>query len=453
MAATDEVTLDGQNTIFALSSGAGRAGVAVVRVSGPAASRTIEALSGRLPQPRSAAFRRLKTRDGDILDEALVLWIPGPKSETGEDMVEFHVHGSRAVVAALYRELGAIDGCRLAEPGEFVRRAFTNGKLDLNGVEGLADLIDAETEGQRRQAIRQASGELDRLYRHWRSDLVDCMGLVEAAIDFSDEGDVAHSAVEDARARARVLLTAIDAHLALAHRGEIVREGFRVALVGAPNVGKSSLLNALAARDVAIVSDEPGTTRDVIEVRLDLGGLPVVIADTAGLRDGGGTVEREGMRRTLERAAAADLVLWVVDATSDEGRSPVAGEGFDRPSVTVVNKCDLRPGGSGRSVEGDLLVSALTGEGLDRLVAHIGARAAEAAGAGGGDLGPTNERQRLLLAKARRHVASFIAGGIGAIELEAEALRCAAGALGRLTGRIDPEDVLGAVFGRFCIGK
>ena len=304
------------DTIFALSSGHGRAGVAVIRVSGPMAGVVIERMAAPRPKPRFAAFRTIAhPGSGEVLDQALVLWFPAPKSETGEDMAELQVHGGRAVIAGVLGAIGSIAGCRPAEPGEFARRAFENGKLDLTGIEGLADLIDAETAAQRRQALRQADGALARLYGGWRAELIEAMALLEAAIDFSDEGDVAHDAETMARAKVAALADAIARHLDDGHRGELVRDGFQVVLAGAPNSGKSSLLNALARRDVAIVSDEAGTTRDIIEVKLDLEGLPVVVSDTAGIREAAGKVEQEGIRRALQRAKQADLVVWLVDAT------------------------------------------------------------------------------------------------------------------------------------------
>jgi tRNA modification GTPase len=441
-------------TIFALSSGRGRAGVAVIRVSGPGAGFAVEALAGRLPQPRQAAFRRLANRDGDLIDEALVLWFPGPKSETGEDMAEFQVHGSRAVLSALFRALGALPAFRMAEPGEFVRRAFLNGKVDLTQAEGIADLVDAETDAQRRQALRQVTGGLAGLYDGWRQQLTFAMALVEGAIDFSDEADVTADVLREADMAADRLLGELRGHLAGAHRGEVVRDGFRVVLAGPPNVGKSSLLNALARRDVAIVSDEAGTTRDVLEVRLDLGGVPVVLTDTAGLRDAVGKVEQEGIRRTLARAEDADLVLWVVDALAPVPEPAGALRGGQAPILAVANKCDAVTGAL--AFPADIRLSAKTGDGLERLTDELARRAVDAAGdQAAGDLVPTSERQRVILQAALNHLEGFARGRSEdrPIELLAEDLRLAGQQLGRLTGRIDAEDVLGAVFARFCIGK
>ena len=280
-------------------------------------------MAGGIPEPRHAVLRTLRhPHSGHRLDQALVLYFKSPASETGEDLAELQTHGGRAVLAAVLDALAAISGCRLAEPGEFVRRAFTNGKLDLTQAEGLADLIDAETEGQRRQALAQASGALARLYEGWRAEIIAASALVEAAIDFSDEADVSERAVEQAEVKASSLLKQLSSHLADGHRGEILRDGFRIVLAGPPNVGKSSLLNALAKREAAIVSAEAGTTRDVIEVRLDLGGLPAVISDTAGIREATSSIEAEGIRRTLAQTRSADLVLWLIDVTAATPKPP-----------------------------------------------------------------------------------------------------------------------------------
>jgi tRNA modification GTPase len=340
--------------------------------------------------------------------------------------------------------LGKLEGCRLAEPGEFARRGFENGKIDLAEVEGLADLVEAETEAQRRQALAQSSGKLSELYEGWRGRLIEIAALTEAAIDFSDEGDVASSSLSEARTRAQGLAAEIAAHLNDRHRGEIVRDGFRVALLGAPNAGKSSLLNALARRDAAIVSAEAGTTRDVIEVRLDLAGLPVVISDTAGIREAMSEVEREGIRRSLAAARDANLILWL----SEDGDSNLP-DGISREtSLAIRSKADL----TRESTANPLAVSALTGEGMDRLVREIAKRAAEAVGTGT-ELVLTQARHRQSLEAALAEIRAFLVGPADAAELRAEEIRRAAHAIGRITGRVDVEDVLGEIFGRFCIGK
>jgi tRNA modification GTPase len=441
------------DTIFALSSGQGRAGVAVVRISGPAAGSVLDLMAAPRPKPRFAAFRRVKhPQTGEVLDDALALWFPGPKSETGEDMAELQVHGGRAVLAGVLGAIGTITGCRLAEPGEFARRAFESGKIDLTGVEGLADLIDAETAAQRRQALHQSEGALSRLYAGWRQRLLEATALTEAAIDFSDEADVASDAIARARGGVEALLAEITRHLDDGHRGELIREGFQVVLAGPPNAGKSSLLNALARRDVAIVSAEAGTTRDVIEVKLDLEGLPIVVSDTAGIRQAEGVVEQEGIRRTLARAQAADLVLWLVDAMALDAPPPQVTLRPDRLLV-VVTKYDLLDSKVLQPLpEGAIAVSALTGFGLDRLTRRL---AGFAQARMGGEEVPTltQARHRQQLLRCRAALATFLGSPMEEFEMRAEDLRRGAQALGRITGVIDPEEVLGEIFARFCIGK
>ena len=442
-------------TIFALSSGQGRAGVAVIRLSGPAAGPVLDRMAAPRPRPRYAAFRRVTDpRTAEVLDQALVLWFPGPASETGEDMAELQVHGGRAVVQGVLGALASISGCRLAQPGEFARRAFENGKLDLTGVEGLADLIDAETAAQRRQALRQAEGALYQIYENWRQGLIAAMALTEAAIDFSDEPDVAADALGKAQREIAPIAQAITAHLDDDHRGELVRDGFQVVLAGAPNVGKSSLLNALARRDVAIVSDEPGTTRDVIEVKLELQGLAVVLSDTAGIRAAVGKVEEEGIKRTWQRLRAADLVLWLMDAADPNSYPPPAElAGRADRLLILFNKADLIYGSALPPPSEDALtISAFKGFGLDALIQHLAARAAARVGE---EEVPalTQARHRQQLLRCRAALSSFLASPIAEIELRAEDLRRAAHALGHLVGAIAVEDVLDQVFSRFCIGK
>lgn len=442
------------DTIFALSSAAGRSAVAVVRMSGPQAAAVVRSMTGRDLAHCTAALRTIRHPVSHaILDRAVVLFFKGPASETGEDIAELQLHGSRAVVAAVLAALGTIPGCRMALPGEFARRAFDNGKIDLTTAEGLADLIDAETEQQRIQALAQASGEHHRLYAGWRRELIQAQALVEAAIDFADEGDVSLHAVGEAMGAALALTEALGRHLAGANRGEIRRTGFKVVLAGAPNAGKSSLLNALSRRDAAIVSDEPGTTRDVIEVRLDLDGIAVLISDTAGIREATGGVEREGVRRSLERVRAADLVLWLRDATAHEGAEAVPAAfmpSLDTATIHIATKMDLLPAG----VLGPrgLAISTVTGQGLDALTSEIIRHAKQYLGDDTA-LAPTQSRHRAHLQAALEHLAAFAAGSSDHLELRAEDLRLAANELGRLTGRIDPEEVLGEIFGRFCIGK
>ena len=408
----------------------------MVRVSGPRAFAAAEQLAGEVPPPRQAQLRALRDpRDGHRIDRALVLAFPGPASFTGEDVVELHVHGGPAVVEALLAALGAIEGLRLAEPGEFSRRAFDNGKLDLTQAEGLADLIEARTEVQRRQALAQADGRLRDRAEGWRTAIIALLASVEADLDFSDEGDV--DSDFDA-AKARQLRDDIAAILDDARVGERVRDGLAIAVVGAPNVGKSSLINALARRDVAIVSDIAGTTRDLIEVPLDLGGVPATLIDTAGLRDTDDPIEQEGVRRARRRAEQADLVLHIADAPVE---TPLG--------QLVVNKID-RTGAPAGLADGSIFLSARTGAGMAELERWLVDWAARSVRLGEPAL-VTRARQREALAAAVAYLDETM--GEGDIVLRAEALRLAARALGRVTGRVDVEDVLGEIFGRFCIGK
>ena len=437
-------------TIYALSSGSGVAGVAVIRVSGANVGVVIERLRFGVLQPRLARLVRIADPDtGEAIDSALALYFAEPASYTGEDVLELHVHGGRAVVAAVLGALSQIEGCRLAEAGEFTRRAFHKGKMDLTEAEGLADLIAAETQVQRRQALRVAGGSLRVLYESWRAQLIEAMALMEAALDFADEADVAADAVHQAETRVGDLRSSISAHLDDGRRGEIMREGYRVVIAGPPNAGKSSLLNALAHRDVSIVSAEPGTTRDVVEIRLDLGGFAVVVSDTAGIRaDPTGTVEREGIRRSFARSAEADLVLWLIDAGAP---LPSPADELLRQGVEVIpilNKTDL---GVPAGIPAAAAISTRTGDGLPGLLDLIANRAANRLEPGEAPL-ITTTRQRALIQETRANLDRFLAGNEPP-ELRAEDLRLAAGALGRITGRVDAEDVLNRVFGAFCIGK
>jgi tRNA modification GTPase len=458
--------MDSRDTIFALSSGRLPAAIAVVRVSGPRAGHALAALARKMPAPRQAMLVRLREpadgasgseSGGEPIDDALVLWFPAPKSETGEDTVEFHLHGGRAVVAALVRALGAMEGLRPAEPGEFTRRSYANGKLDLTGVEGLADLIGAETEAQRRQAFRQLRGLLGEQAERWRARLISALALVEATIDFPDEGDVPHDLVAPARDIARELHDEIGALLDDRHRGERLRDGLVVAIAGPVNVGKSSIINRLAGRSAAIVSPHAGTTRDVIEVHLDLGGYPVTVLDTAGLRDSADPVEREGVRRARERAAEADLVLWVVDASAPEPALPHAELGGRSPGTwIIVNKCDIAQYDCGKVAEyrgqERLKLSAKTGHGFDKLLKMLEEVLADSFSTDRSVL-ITRARHRHLLERCRQSLGRALAEPEGREDITAEELRLAARDLGRLTGRVDVEDVLDVIFRDFCIGK
>ncbi|KQT46434.1 tRNA modification GTPase MnmE [Methylobacterium sp. Leaf456] len=486
------------DTIFAPATGFGRAAVSVVRISGPAAGPALDALAGTRPEPRRLSLRRLRDpASGTLLDQALVAWLPGPGTATGEDMAELHLHGGTAVRAAVLQALGAVPGCRPAEAGAFTRRAFLNGRLDLTEAEGIADLIDAETEAQRLQALRQLDGALGRQVSAWRDIAIDLLASAEAALDFADEGDVDDSGLDAAQAgRAALLSQDIQKTLADGRRGERLREGFCVVLAGPPNAGKSTLLNALAGRDAAIVSEIPGTTRDAIEVRCDLGGLPVVLVDTAGLRDTVDPIETEGVARTRRRIETADLVLRLlpIDAPEPDGEGgpgtlwvrtkvdlatasteqphpgasriplPLAGKGRGggrAEDTSALPPAPLppssRPGGGecsvlpyGETAEA-LPISAHTGAGLDALLDAI-QRKAEASL--GGDALVTRERHRTALTRAVAHLDRVAAAAPDhPPELTAEDLRLAVRALGEVGGHVGVEEMLDRLFAGFCIGK
>jgi len=520
-----------RDTIFALSSGRGPAAIAVVRISGAGAGAALKQLIGKLPAPREAALARVRDpASKETIDQALALWFPAPHSETGEDVAELQLHGGRAVIAATLAALSRLPGLRPAEAGEFTRRAFENGKLDLTAVEGLADLVLADTQGQRRQALRQLQGALGKRAESWRQRLIQALALTEAGIDFSDEADVPADLLAPALAIARELEGEIAAALADGTRGERLREGLTVAIAGPPNAGKSTLLNRLARREAAIVSPYAGTTRDVIEVHLDLGGWPVTLLDTAGIRETGDPVEMEGVRRARQRAEAADLVLWVVDAGEENAaakgaaKSPgVAGHGqgggargvkaarsaagaaaasVDRPGTQGIDGADERwmaaiwlvrnkidraqrseslAGEASRSDEeiipinvltstanerlihsNDGLaanyehrfnISALSGEGFDGLLQQL-TRRAKAFLAGSESALITRVRHRHALEEALAALRRAGSPDVAVKEdLLAEELRLAARALGRLTGRVDVEDILDVIFRDFCIGK
>jgi tRNA modification GTPase len=434
------------DTIFALSSGALPAAIGIVRLSGPKAGDALQALVGRLPQPRTAVLVRVRDPEsGAAIDQALALWFPAPSSETGENMAELQLHGGRAVVAAVFAALGRMDGIRLAEPGEFTRRALANGHMDLPAVEALADLIAAETEQQRGQAIGQMMGGLSRRAEAWRRQIISAQARIEAAIDFSDEGDVSEDVAAASLKEVAGLRAELDAVLAEAQRGERVRDGIVVAIAGPPNAGKSSLMNAIAQRDVAIVSPIAGTTRDVIEVHLDLQGFPVTIIDTAGIHDSSEPIEQEGIRRSRLRAESADLVLWVDDLSGQ----PVLPEAFGVDVWRIGSKSDLVD--SSAKQRSDWLTSTRSGDGVGELVSAIGAYVAERYGRGESRI-ITRERHRLAIQDSRDALLRAEAATLGD-EVVAEELRLAGRGLERLLGRIDVEHVLDAVFRDFCIGK
>jgi tRNA modification GTPase len=434
---------ESSSTIVALSSGNGRAGVAVLRMSGPEVRFVLETIAGGVPSAREASLRRVRDRDGDVIDSGLVLFFPAPHSFTGEDVAEFQVHGSRAVLARLLALLTSHHGVRLAEPGEFTRRAFEAGKLDLAAVEGLADLIDSETEWQRQQALRQMDGALSAMSAGWRRSLIEAMALLAAELDFSDEGDVEGPLVQQAEAMAAAILSELRAALGSFRMGERVRDGFVVVLAGAPNAGKSSLLNALARRDVAIVSPVAGTTRDAIEVRLDLAGLPVVLIDTAGLRDTQDAIEAEGVQRAQALIDRADLVLSLRAVDS----APERPAAVDAAVLAIATKADL----PGKVLAGELAVSVLSGAGLDALLEAIQLKLGALVQAEPALL--TRERHRVAVSDAIAALERAIGNRHGQAELVAEDLRLAVVALERLVGRIGVEDVLDQLFAGFCIGK
>ncbi len=441
-------------TIFALATAPGRAAVAVVRLSGPRSGNALQSLTGKaVPAARRASLRRLKDAGGQLLDEALVIWTPGPGSYTGEDGAELHLHGGPAIVEGVIQALHDL-GLRLAEPGEFTRRAFENGRLDLAQAEAVADLVDAETQGQARQALGQLGGALSLRYEAWRGQLVQALAMLEAAVDFPDEELPADVAMR-ARPPLEALLAEIGLALADAGRGRRVREGYRVALIGAPNAGKSSLLNALVGRDAAIVTATPGTTRDVIEVPLVLAGYKVLLADTAGVRDTEEAIEAEGVRRARAWAESADLRLWVVDqSASGEWRRAY---GLARPDdLLVLTKADLASGADRAEAAAvgleQMAISVLAREDVGRVRAELERRVVEALGGGETPLA-TRIRHGESLREAHARLIRALEELDPAVELAAEDARLAARALARVTGRIGAEDILDVVFSSFCIGK
>lgn len=441
------------DTIYASSTAGLPAAIAIIRVSGPKTRFVLETMTGPCPAPRKASYRAIRDpSDCTVIDHGLVLWFPGPDSFTGEDSGEFQVHGSRAVVQALLRLLAELPGLRMAAAGEFTYRAFVNGRMDLTSVEGLADLIAAETEAQRRQALRQGEGRLGTLYEGWRNRIIHARAMIEAELDFADEEDVPGSVSDRIWPDLDSLAGEIEIHCGRSEGARSIRSGLSVVLQGPPNAGKSTLLNALSKRDAVIVSEEAGTTRDVVTVNMDLGGYLFLISDTAGIRDTGSKIEAEGVRRAVEAGKAADLVLWLQASDAREGDArPTTGS--DIPVWTVVTKSDLIDSDAEQYMEiGDFRISAHKGMGLAALESRLVDFARTHCGSGMEDLSTRArhlEELGIVVAGLRRAVGFSEAP----LELRAEDLRSASDALGRLTGRIDVEDLLGVVFSEFCVGK
>ncbi|RUT99835.1 tRNA uridine-5-carboxymethylaminomethyl(34) synthesis GTPase MnmE [Mesorhizobium sp. USDA-HM6] len=432
-----------KDSIVALSSGRLPAGIAVIRISGPKTRFVVETMVGNV-KDRFTTLRSLRAPDGSIIDHGLVVFFPGPGSFTGEDVAEFHVHGSRAVAAKMLETITGFDGVRHAEPGEFTRRAFLNGKLDLTETEALADLVNAETEAQRRFAVRNAEGAQSVLYSSWRRRLIHARAMIEAEIDFADEEDVPGSVSEAVWADVAAMIGEIERHIQGFKAAEIIRDGFEVVILGAPNAGKSSLFNALARREAAIVTDEPGTTRDLLEVVLDLNGIRVRVVDTAGLRETAGKVETIGIEKARAKAGGADLVLLLEDMIDPQSVGAVP---TGVPLLKIGTKADLKGASEGGY---DWVISSKDGTGLSGLLDEIGRRAAAAIG-DAGDVLPSRLRHVELLKEAKDFLAAALAGQ--SQELRAEELRLATDRLGRIVGAVDVEDMLDVIFSQFCIGK
>ncbi|WP_069060546.1 tRNA uridine-5-carboxymethylaminomethyl(34) synthesis GTPase MnmE [Sinorhizobium sp. RAC02] len=438
-----------RDTIFALSSGGLPSGVAVIRLSGPLSRDAIERLCGRIPQPRHASLLPIRDRNGAMLDQGIVLYFPGPNSFTGEDCAEFQIHGGRATVKVVLATLAGLEGLRAAEAGEFSRRAFLNGRMDLVEAEGLADLIVAETEMQRRLAAEQASGGLSALYDSWAKRLTHARAMIEAELDFADEDDVPGSVATSIWRDMHALKQDIVNHLAEAKTGEIVRDGLNVVIAGPPNAGKSSLLNHLARRDVAIVTDVPGTTRDVLSVDLDLSGFAVRLHDTAGLRETDDVVEREGIRRTHLSMSQAHLVLMLSEHSGADRL--LLDEHYEGPVLHVRTKADImdQPWPNDGA---DVMISVKSGEGIAELLGAIG-RHLPNLEAGSALALPTRQRHVANLTEARKQIALALEADVEGLDIRAEYLRRAGQALGRVTGRVDVENLLDVIFSEFCIGK
>ncbi|MCT4575545.1 MAG: tRNA uridine-5-carboxymethylaminomethyl(34) synthesis GTPase MnmE [Alphaproteobacteria bacterium] len=435
--------------IYAISSGATKAGVCVIRISGPEAEKSLQVLTNKpLPQHRMASVRYLYDNE-ELLDDALVIYFESPKSFTGENVVELHIHGGRAIIDGVLKALSKINNFRMAEPGEFSRRAFENGKMDLTKAEAIADLIDAETKAQKKQALRQMEGELGRLYEGWRKDLKEIMAYTEAVIDFSDE----EIDVDNTSPKIKRVLQEIDNHLNDNGRGEKLREGLSIAILGAPNAGKSQLMNAIAKREVAIVSDTAGTTRDVIDVHLDLNGYPAIISDTAGIREADNEIEHEGILRALKKAENADIKVVMFDCSKDVDDTSL--DLIDEDSIVVINKCDLeKKENSYKAVcakASDVIeISALKGMNLDVLLSKL-EQETESRLFSAGSASVTRERHRKFLQNAVESLNRAIENNV--LELQAEDVRLAIREIGKITGSVEIEELLDIIFSDFCIGK
>ncbi|RWL81950.1 MAG: tRNA uridine-5-carboxymethylaminomethyl(34) synthesis GTPase MnmE [Mesorhizobium sp.] len=432
-----------KDSIVALSSGRLPAGIAVIRLSGPKTRFVLETIAGPI-KVRFTNLRTIRAADGSTIDHGLVLFFPGPGSFTGEDLAEFQVHGSRAVAAKMLETITGFEGVRHAEPGEFTRRAFLNGRLDLVETEALADLVNAETEAQRRFALSNAEGAQSELYSGWRRRLIHARAMIEAEIDFADEEDVPGSVSEAVWSDVTAMIGEIERHIEGFKAAEIIRDGFEVVILGAPNAGKSSLFNALARREAAIVTDEPGTTRDLLEVVMDLNGLKVRLVDTAGLREAAGKVEWIGIERARAKADTADLVLLLEDMANP---APIGVVPSGPRLLRIGTKSDIADVGAGAY---DLVISSRNGSGLARLLDEVGSRAAASVGEPG-DVLPSRMRHVELLQDAMDFLRAALSGH--SQELRAEELRLAAERIGRIVGAVDVEDLLDVIFSQFCIGK
>mgnify|MGYP001265170053 CR=1 FL=1 len=442
-------------TIYALSSGPGISGVAVVRVSGRHTSEVIKRVTGEdLPVPRVATLKKFNNiNNNELIDEGVIIWFPGPNSYTGEDLAEFHVHGSRAVISALHASISKVKNCRLAEPGEFTKRAFQNGKINLLKAESIADLISSETEIQRKQAIKIMSGKFSDQYDSWRDKLLKILSHVEAKIDFPDE-DLPKDIIKKIQNTSDQVATEITKALDDQKVGERIREGFKIAIVGPTNAGKSSLLNYLSKRDVAIVSEVSGTTRDVIETHLNLDGYPVIVSDTAGIRDSKNEIEKKGIKLALKKAEDADLKLVIIDAKSDDFTA-ILGDLMDKNAILVVNKSDLFNGSIDKQFKkyNHVLISIKNNSNLDQLIKKIKSKL-ESKFISSEDILITRERHRQHLEQCISHLKDFKnKNGNEEFDKAAEDLRLATRQLGMIVGKVDVEEILGSIFNDFCIGK